>query len=401
MIKDLRQHYNTHFSEFAYQQMMDWITNHYQYTPTFHVGETPVFFTDDLRQKLTEASADVTKVITAPGFAQRAEKALLPGQTVPNRNEHPLFLQMDFGLCKGENGEITPQLIEAQGFPSLYHFQSILSNAYRKFMPVPEGYTSFFGGLDEAGYHQLLSDCILNGEQPENVILLEIEPQKQNTRIDFLASCDKLGIAEVCISELTLEGRKLFYLNNGVKTQVKRIYNRVIFDELLQRDDIKREFNMTEEVDVSWAGHPDWFFMLSKHTLPEFDSKYVPKSYFLSDLETYPDDLENFVLKPLYSFAGAGVILNPTPEDLASIEQPENYILQRKVVYANLIETLDDPARVEVRLMYVWPPNAPAPILVNNLVRLSKGEMIGVKYNKGKTWVGGSIGYFKPESDSK
>lgn len=395
MIKDLRQQYNAQFSESAYQQMMDWITDHYQYRPTFHVGETPVFFSAELLQKLEEASADVSKVITAPGFAERATKALLPGQTVPNRTEHPLFLQMDFGLCADENGEISPQLIEAQGFPSLYFFQDLLAEAYKKFMPIPAGYTSFFSGLNRESYLQLLSDCILNGEQPEHVILLEIEPKLQNTRIDFVAACDQLGIAEVCISELKLEGRKLFYFNQGVKTQVKRIFNRVIFDELLQRDNLKREFNLTEDVDVTWAGHPDWFFMISKHTLPEFDSKYVPKSYFLNQLESYPTDLENYVLKPLYSFAGAGVILHPTPADLAAVKEPENYILQRKVTYADLVETLDVPARVEVRLMYVWPAESPAPILVNNLVRLSKGEMIGVKYNKGKTWVGGSIGYFK------
>ncbi|MEM9835196.1 MAG: hypothetical protein AAF828_01760, partial [Bacteroidota bacterium] len=271
MIKDLRQQYNQQFDQANYDRMMDWITELHGYRPTFSVAETPVFLDSPILERLQAASNDIIEVLTQPGFTQQAEKALLPGQQVPNRTDHPLFLQMDFGLCRDEDGSITPQLIEAQGFPSLYFFQDILAQAYHKFMGIPETYTPFFSGLTHETYRQLLADCVLGGEAPEHVILLEIEPKKQNTRIDFIAARNLIGIYEVCISELILEGKKLFYLRDGVKTQVKRIFSRVIFDELTQRDDLKRAFNMVEEVDVSWAGHPDWFFMISKHTLPAFD----------------------------------------------------------------------------------------------------------------------------------
>lgn len=395
MIENLRQAYNKNFTQERYQEMVDWISKQYGLAPAFHVAETPLFVSAAVRDRLLEASEDVTKVITAPGFAKRAEAALLPDQQVANRTEHPLFLQMDFGLCREADGTITPQLIEAQGFPSLYFFQGLLSKSYRKFFDIPDDYNSFFNGLDHERYLELLKACVLADEAPENVILLEVEPKKQVTRIDFVVAAKQLGIAELCISDLMLEGRNLYYLREGKKTKVNRIFNRVIFDELLQRPDLKRAFNLVEDVDVDWAGHPDWFFMLSKHTLPYFDSKYVPKSYFLNQKDL-PADLGNYVLKPLYSFAGSGVILNPKPEQLAAIPAKDrgNYILQRKVAYAGVVETLDVPAFAEVRLMYLWPPNEPKPILVNNLVRLSKGEMIGVRYNKGKTWVGGSIGYF-------
>ncbi|PHI19560.1 hypothetical protein CEQ90_11840 [Lewinellaceae bacterium SD302] len=396
MIPTLRTVYNENFSQSRYDVMLAWLSEQHDCTPNFHVSETPIFISAELRDHLMAASADVTKVITAPGFSERAEWALLPDQRVPGRTPHPLFIQMDYGLCKMADGSIEPRLIEAQGFPSLYFFQELLGRAYRKYFDIPEGYGSFFNGLDRERYHELLRACILNGEDPRHVVLLEVEPEKQTTRIDFVVACDQLGIAELCISDLILEGRELFYLRDGVKTKVKRIFNRVIFDELLQRPDLERQFNMTEDVDVDWAGHPEWFFMLSKHTLPEFDSRYVPKSFFLSDPDL-PTDLENYVLKPLYSFAGAGVVLNPTRAEINAVGNKDHYILQEKVEYAPLIKTLDEPARAEVRLMYLWPPDEPEPILVNNLVRLSKGKMIGVRYNKGKTWVGGSIGYFPQE----
>lgn len=227
------------------------------------------------------------------------------------------------------------------------------------------------------------------------VILLEVDPRGQTTRIDLVVACAELGIEEVCISEVILEDGKLSYYKDGVKTPVHRIYNRVIFDDLKARPDLKRTFNMIEDAEVEWAGHPNWFFLISKYSLPFIDSPYVPKTFFVADLDTYPDDLENYVLKPLHSFAGMGVNLHPTVADLEAIEHPEHFILQRKVTYAPIVETLDDPARVELRMMYLWPDDADKPRLVINLVRLSKGEMIGVRYNKGKTWVGGSVGYFE------
>jgi hypothetical protein len=226
--------------------------------------------------------------------------------------------------------------------------------------------------------------------------LLEVDPKGQNTRVDFVVCCAELGIAEVCISEVELADGKLYYHREGERRQVKRIYNRVIFDELNERPELKRTFNMIEQVDVEWAGHPNWFFLLSKYTLPMIDSKYVPDTRFLHQIGELPANLEDYVIKPLYSFAGAGVDLHPTAAKITAIKKPEHWILQKKVNYLPLVETLDDPARVEIRMMFVWPEDEAQPRLVNNLVRLSKGEMIGVKYNKDKTWVGGSLGYFAP-----
>lgn len=395
MIKDLRQQHNENFTEEAYQDMLNWLGEQYGHRPNFHVAETPVFIPDSLKKDLLAACDDILDVVTRADFAERSRAAIPPNEFVPGQNKHPLFMQFDFGLCEGEDGGVIPQLIECQGFPSLYFFQYLLNKSYRKFFPIPEDYTCWFGGIDEAEYLRLFRKVILGGHAPENVILLEVDPVGQNTRIDFIVCCAELGIAEVCISDVEMDNDKLFYQREGKRTEVKRIYNRVIFDELKDRSDLKRTFNMIEKIDVEWAGHPNWFFLLSKYTLPMISSKYVPDTRFLHEVTDLPANLGDYVMKPLYSFAGAGVDLHPTAEKIAAISKPEHWILQKKVNYMPLVETLDDPARVEIRLMFVWPQDEDRPRLVNNLVRLSKGEMIGVKYNKNRTWVGGSLGYFK------
>ena len=396
MIARIRRQYNDTFTNEAYQAMLSWMGGQYGAQPKFHVAETPVFFSREFRDKVFEACAHVIERVTDPEYVQRAQPAIPPGEQVPGQTDRPLFLQLDFGVCQGaESGELEPQLIEVQGFPSLYFFQALLDRSFGKFFTVPEGYSARFDGSSAEEYLDLLRRVILAGHPPENVILLEVDPKGQTTRIDFVVACAELGISEVCISEIVREERKIYYRKGDELIEVKRIFNRVIFDELKARTDLPRQFNLIEEADVEWAGHPNWFFLISKYSLPFLDSPYVPDSYFLSDLENYPADLENFVLKPLYSFAGMGVNLRPTPEDLRAVTHPEHYILQRKVSYAPVVETPDGPAKVELRMMYLWPPDADRPVLVNNLVRLSKGEMIGVRYNKGKTWVGGSLGYFQ------
>ncbi len=396
MIPSIRRRYNEEFSNETYRAMLGWLGGQYGQDPKFHVGETPVFFPADFRRRVFDACEDVLAVITAPDYAERAAAAIPPGEKVPGQDERPLFMQLDFGVCRNEAGEVVPQLVEVQGFPSLYYFQGLLDQSFRRFFSIPEGFTARFDGSTFEEYQELLRNAVLGGHSPEEVILLEVDPKGQTTRIDFVVACAELGISEVCISEVELEGDRMFYYRDGKRLPVRRIFNRVIFDELKARTDLQRKFNMIEQVSVEWAGHPNWFFLISKYSLPFISSPYVPETHFLSDLMDYPADLSQYVLKPLYSFAGLGVNLHPTLEDLRAVSHPEHYILQRKVEYVPIVETPDEPARVELRMMYLWPEGYDKPVLVNNLVRLSKGEMIGVRYNKGKTWVGGTLGYFEP-----
>jgi hypothetical protein len=225
---------------------------------------------------------------------------------------------------------------------------------------------------------------------PENVILLEIEPEKQKTRIDFACTESLLGIRSVSVTDIIKHGRQLFYRRDGDEMQIERIYNRVIFDELLRRPDLPLPFRFQDELDVVWVGHPNWYFRISKHSLPFLKTEHTSAAYFADE---FPSDepLSDYVLKPLYSFAGLGVDMEPTREKLAVLSKPHEWILQKKVQYAEFVPTPDGKkSKAEIRMMFVWPYGG-EPVLVNNLVRMSQGKMMGVDFNKDKTWVGSSI----------
>lgn len=394
MINTIRETFNQNFSETTYQNLLNEVENTYNHLPKFRISETPVFIPEKLKNRLIEACDELIDQISAPDFKEKTQKAV--EQPVPNETEKTLFLQMDFGICHDENGELTPQLIEIQGFPSLYYFQDLIAKLYQKHYNIPEHYKYLFSDLDSESYHELLRKGILNGHQPENVALVEIEPFKQATLIDFLGIKDRLGIPILCVTDVKVDGNDLYYINEaGERTAIHRILNRVIFDDLLKRNDLKRDFYFSKATNVEWAGHPNWFHRISKFTMPLLKSQYVPKSYFLHELKEYPKDLENYVLKPLYSYSGMGVKLNITKADLDAVENRENYIIQEKVTYQPIIPTLDDPSKCEIRMLMLWLPEMERPIIVNNLARMSKGEMIGVRYNKDRTWVGGSVGFFE------
>ena len=397
MITELRRQFNESFRQETYQGMLAHIEGLYNYRPPFRIAETPVFIPRKLKKQLIEACEEITDVIVRPDFTELSRGALLAGQEVPGETPHTTFLQMDFGICLQENGELKPQLIEVQGFPSLYFYQDLAARAYRKFYDIPDNFSHLFGGLNSEEYLEMLRRVILGDHNPENVILLEVEPEKQTTAIDFIAGKHMIGLEPVCVSQLKVHGREVFYEKEGRLIQVEKIYNRVIFDELIKRDDLPREFYFTEDHDVEFIGHPNWFFRISKHTLPLLDSQYVPKSYFLNEVESIPEDLHNYVLKPLYSFAGTGVIINLNRHDIEAISDPENYILQRKVEYASIIPTPNEPAKCEIRMLMLWEQGWERPVIVNNLARISKGLMVGVRYNKDKDWVGGSVGFFEAD----
>jgi glutathionylspermidine synthase len=397
MIAELRNAYNAAFSQSNYEAFLNTIYRLYNHTPNFRISETPVFIPDDFKEKLVKACDDIVEVITRSDFKHLTEGSMKAEYRLPNEDAHSTFLVVDFGICEGEDGELVPKLIELQGFPSLYFFQLDLAEAYEKNFNVPKGMTPLFNGLSTEGYIKLLKEVIVGDSKPENVVLLEVEPEKQNTQIDFLATANYLGIKVLCLTKVIKKDRQLFYKNdNGDLIRIEKIYNRVIFDELERRSDLKFGFNFTDDLDVEWIGHPNWFFRISKYTLPYLNSDFVPKTYFLNELKTYPKDLENYVLKPLFSFSGQGVKIDVTKADLDAVEDKSNYILQEKVKYVAALDTLSEPAKIEIRMLLVWKKEWDKPMLVNNLIRLSKGIMIGVRYNKDKDWVGASVGFFNP-----
>ena len=391
-----RKTYNEAFNDDSYQKFRASIEADFPGELDFRVAESPVFVPLVLKNKLIEACESFIDVIVADDFKAKTERAIPAAQRVPNENDHTSFLAIDFAICKDKNGELEPQLIELQGFPSLMAYQAYLSELFRFHFPIPDSFNYAFGVETYEEYMEALRDLIVGDEDPENVILLEIYPKQQKTRVDFAVTERMLGVKAVCYTDLIKDGRKLFYEKDGRKIQVKRIYNRLIFDDLTNFPDLKSDYVFTDDVDVTWVGHPNWFFRISKFTLPLLDSPYVPKTTFLSDYQGYfPDDLENYVLKPLFSFAGTGVQLHVERDELANIVDPENYILQKKVHYEPVIQAPDGLVKCEIRMLYVWPDDATRPQLLTSLSRLSRGEMIGVRFNKDFTWVGGSSAFYE------
>ena len=398
MHHEVRQRYNAAFTPEKYADFLHTLDTAYGEAVTFRVAETPIFVPKYLENRLLQGVEDICATLMHTDFRQQSQAALPAHLQVPQEDAHTVFLQLDFGICRAADGTLTPQLIEMQGFPSLYFFQHLLANSYRKHFDIPAHFHHLFGGLDNEGDLDLLRQVIVGDSKPENVILLEVEPEKQNTRIDFWASRHHLGIKVLCLSDLKREGRDLYYVDEtGRRIGVERIYNRIIFDELEKRSDLPREWDLTSEVNAHWVGHPNWFFRISKYTLPFMQSDFVPTTLFVDRLKAIPDDLENWVLKPLFSFSGQGVKINITRQDVESVDDPSNFILQRKVEYVAAIETPnpEESSKCEIRMMMLWDKGWDRPRLVNNLVRISKGEMVGVRYNKGKDWVGASVGFFE------
>lgn len=398
MIQELRKKFNAEFTQEKYESFLKDINTSLKYPADFRISETPLFLSDELKTKLLKACSELCAQVLNSEFKAKMKNAVPSHLNIPGESDHPEFFVFDFAICssrhpdnggmtdRNESGEFFPKLIELQGFPTLYGYQYFFERKIRNHFDIPENFTTYFNGITPDKYVELLRDVIVGEADPANVILLEIEPEKQKTRIDFAATENLLGVTEVCISDVIKHGKVLYYKKNGKEIPIERIYNRVIFDEL-SRTNAKFNFDLQEELNVKWIPHPNWFYKMSKYSLPVLKGEFVPKCFYLRDLSSYPSDLENYVLKPLFSFAGLGVKIDVTRQMLDEIKDPENYILQEKVEYAPLIKTPDDYAKVEIRMMYFWKDE---PVLVNNLIRQSKGKMIGVDYNKDKTWVGSS-----------
>lgn len=397
MVSSIRNAFNSNFKEEKYQEYLKELNVPHPGELEFRVAETPVFCDKAFKEKVLSACEHIVDVIVSPTFRDESARAI-PGELrVPGESAISNFIAFDFGLCENEQGELEPQLIEMQGFPTMFAFQVWQDEAARKVFDIPANYDSYLNGFNKKAYIELLKEILLKGHKSENVILLEIFPEKQKTRIDFFLTEDYTGVKQVCLTNLIKKGNKLFYSNNGVETEIKRIYNRIIFDDLRQQSPEVQEKGkiLFEELDVEWVPHPNWFFRISKYTLPFLKHRFVPYTRFLNEIKEIPTDLENYVLKPLFSFAGQGVVIDLTNDDIDKVTDPENWILQRKVKYAEVIETPDGPAKAEIRIFYFWKDGEPIPVATNNLARISKGKMIGVRYNKDKTWVGGTLAYFE------
>lgn len=393
MINKYRKQFNSDFTHKKYELLLQKITDGFP-PISFRIAETPIFIPADLKEKLIAAGEEIIRLIRQPDFSERTSGSIPEQWKVPGEEKHPHFLTFDFGICKDQEGNLCPKLIEMQGFPSLYGFQSHLAENYINTYQLDEmaDFSPFFNNIDKGQYIQLLRKVLIGPYEPHEVALMDIDAPEQKTAIDFYITQQYTGIKVLSLTDIFREGDQLFYWENDKKIRLKRIYNRLIFDEIQDRPQLfENSFDPREALDIDWITHPNWFYRISKYTMPFLKSEFVPETRFLNQLETIPADLENYVLKPLFSFAGMGVIIDVKKEDIANVTDPENWILQRKVQYEPVVQALDGGVKAEIRLMYLWPDDG-EPRLCINLARLSRGKMIGVRYNKDFDWVGGTVG---------
>jgi hypothetical protein len=399
MIPSLRQHFNRGFTPAKYQTFLRYIDENCGTHVQFRLSETPCFFPKSLIDRMARDGEElIRQLVDNPEYRAKSEAAVPAEFKVPNEAAHPMFVQVDFGLVRNSSGELQPKLVELQAFPSLYAYQGPLAQAYIDVYGLADlGPLKYLlSGLDPGSYRDLLHRAIVGEHDPENVILMEIHPQQQKTLPDFLLTEKMLGVRTVDIIDIKKQGSHLYYDRGGKRIPIQRIYNRAIVDEL-ERKNVKLNFDWRDDLDVEWAGHPNWYFRISKFSIPYLRHPSVPKTWFLDKLDQIPPDLENYALKPLYSFAGLGVVIAPKKEDIASIPADKRpyYILQERMNFEPVIETPFGGTKAEVRVMYIWLDKL-TPVLT--IIRMGRGLMMGVDHNKNMEWVGASAGLYLDEN---
>jgi hypothetical protein len=405
MIPSLRKQFNDNFTPEKYQTFLRRIDEACGTHVQFRLSETPCFFPQSLLQRMAEdGKVLIRQLVESPEYLARSNSSIPEEFRVPNEPAHPMFVQVDFGLVRNASGELEPKLVELQAFPSLYAYQVTLAQSYIDVYGLGElasgsglrasasSFNFFLSGLNEKSYRELLRAAIVGTHDPENVILMEIHPEAQKTLPDFLLTEKMLGVRTVDIEAIKKHGSQLYYERNGGRVPIRRIYNRAIVDEL-QRKSVKLWFDWRDHLDVEWAGHPNWYFRISKFSIPYLRHESVPKTWFLDQLKQIPDDLQNYALKPLYSFAGLGVVIAPKKEDIEAIpaDKRADYILQERMHFEPVIETPFGGTKAEVRVMYVWLEQLQA---VLTIIRMGRGLMMGVDHNKDMEWVGASAAFY-------
>jgi hypothetical protein len=397
MIAKHRQRFNAGFTLQKYQEFLGALNERCRTEIHFRVCETSAFFPESLINTMAEYGDELMQQLLGdPEYMRESQRSVPPQWNVPKHDATPLFVSVDFGLVRDAEGKIEPKLVELQAFPTLYAYQAVLGQQYKDSFGLEAGLKILCGDFDLDSYRDLLKRAIVRKHDPENVVLLEIDPEEQKTVPDFRVTEGWLKIPTVNIRDVVKRGNKLHYSKAGKLVPIERIYNRTIVDEL-ERKQVKLPFDYRDDLDVEWAGHPNWYFRISKFSIPFLKHECVPKTWFLDQLTTIPKDRENYLLKPLYSFAGSGIVFAPTDDQLNAIpaDQRHNYILQERMSFAPVIETPHGGTQAEVRIMYIWPEGDPM-IPVMALVRMGRGKMMGVDHNKNLEWVGGSAALIDP-----
>ena len=364
----------------------------------FRLAETPLLVPADLRAKLEQGAHEILAILQRPELVAAGRKAIPERFHAPGDDALPQCVAIDFAIVREADGSLGPRLIALQGFPSLYAMQLVQAEIWSEVLAsipgMPRRFTNLFSGSDHDGYVELLRATVVADADVDEVILLDLAPEQQKTRPDFHATQRLLGVRSVDATSLRREGRRLYAPKDGRMVPVSRIFNRIVFDELEKRG-VKLPFDWRDELDVTWVSHPNWYWIWSKDSLPRIHHPYAPKTWYVSDVDKIPERCSDYILKPLFSFAGTGVNPDLTPEAIEAIPRQERaqWILQERVDYAPALISPDGTGvKAEIRMMFLKPDDARDYTLAINMVRLSRGKIHGVDHNKGLLWVGSSVG---------
>lgn len=364
---------------------------------TFPLAETPLFLSHELRDALAREARAIVAQLSTPENLAKGMTAIPAQYAAPGMDALPSTLQVDFALVEGKDGKLEGRLVELQAFPSLYAIETLMARAWADTLSPHAGlggeWTCFME-LGDAAAVELMRRTILGDASPEETVLVDIDPQSQKTLPDFVATKELFDVDTVCVTNIKKEGNKLFRQKDGKLVPIKRFYNRLVFDEL-ERKNVQVPFSWNDDLDLTWCSHPNWYWVWSKFSLPLLDHPWMPRARYLSDVDPAGEDLSNLVLKPLFSFSGGGVLLDVTREAIEAIprERRHLFLVQERFHYAEAIQAPDGAGvKAEVRVMLLRPPNATELVPLICLVRLSRGKMLGVDFNQGLKWVGGTVG---------
>jgi hypothetical protein len=282
------------FNEQFTPELYDWyraeLERRLDCTFEFRLAETPLFLSDDFKERAVNAANAIVGQLANPALIEEMKAAIPERWNTPGMDALPNLAQVDFAVVS-ENGTLVPKLIELQGFPSLTSLQVIQRDVWKdtlaKMDDLDLAWSCWYSGYDREAFVDLARRTIVGLNDPREVILMDIDPPRQKTYPDFAATKLLFDVDAVDPTTLVKRGKQLFRADG---TPVRRIYNRIVFDELIAKG-IELPFDYREELDIEWAPHPNWYWVWSKYSLPFLRHESVPRATFVSDLERVPDDL--------------------------------------------------------------------------------------------------------------
>lgn len=248
--------------------------------------------------------------------------AVPPELRVPNRDPFAHCIQVDLAIVRGPDGQLDGRLVELQGFPSLYMLTMFQAQAWAEAMAdipgLKQDWTLFFGDFNSTNYIDRLRATIVGDAAPEEVILLDLDPPGQKTYPDFLVTKKTLGIDPVCPDHgRTRRPQTLPSDRRKTRSRAENLQPRSL-RRTAEKKASRCRFS-TPTTSTSRRSPSQLVLDLVEVHRAVSPSRSRAGNALLSDVVTPPEDLENYVLKPLFSFAGTGVKVDITRADLDAV----------------------------------------------------------------------------------